>query len=118
MAAHAMFPRRLRLSRRGFMEVSADRSAKRATSEHFSAVLSVSHLSNSGCAVVVSKKVAKSAVARHLLKRRIRAALHEWCSSSHGLILYARAGSTEVPFSEISSEISNLLPRLGLSRTI
>jgi ribonuclease P protein component len=114
-----MFPRRLRLSRRGFMAVSADSSAKRATSPHFSAVLSPVADGRGGCAVVVSKKVAKGAVARHLLKRRIRASLQEYCSPTYGLIVYARAGSAEIPFSEISNELfTQLLPRLGLSRTI
>ena len=113
-----MFPRRLRLSRRGFVAASGDSTAKRATSPHFSATSSQMPDGNGGCAVVVSKKVAKSAVARHLLKRRTRATLQSWCSPTHGLIVYARAGSSVLTFQQIEEEINQLLPRLGLSRTM
>jgi len=71
-----------------------------------------------GCAVVVSKKITGSSVSRHLLKRRIRAALREWCSPDYGIIVFARAGSAPLSFEDISHELSELLPRVGMSRTM
>jgi ribonuclease P protein component len=101
--------RRLQLSRPDFTAVSSDRSAKRATTPHFSVVLSNLGV---GSAVVVPKKVTKSSVQRHLLKRRVREILTPWCSDSYGIIVYARAGSAALPYSEILDELSPLLQRM------
>ncbi|MDR3547893.1 MAG: ribonuclease P protein component [Candidatus Pacebacteria bacterium] len=114
-----MFSRPMRLSREAIASISGDPAAKRATSEHFSVVFSTNdRAAASGCAVVVSKKISKTSVRRHLLKRRIRAALKEWCSRDYVLIVYARAGSSSLPYSAIAEELSRLLPRAGAYRTM
>ena len=113
-----MFARPFRLSRQVIAEVSGSSAAKRATSEHFSAVCMQTDSAAGGCAVVVSKKVTKTSVGRHLLKRRVRAALKDWCRPSYALIIYGRAGSATLPYDVISDELSALLPRVGASRTM
>lgn len=107
-----MFHRRLRLSRLAVQNVATDSAAKRLSSQHFSAVVSKR---DAGIAVVVSKKVAKSAVARHLLKRQIRAAARLWYQSAYpvGVIIYAKPGSQELSFAGISAELTTLLHRFS-----
>ena len=104
-----MSKRRLHLSRPDFTAVTNDRSAKRATSSHFSVTLSVAGV---GSAVVVSKKVAKSSVQRHLIKRRVREIVAPWCSDTRALIVYARAGSGGLPYSAMAEELTLLLQRM------
>ena len=101
-----MSKRRLQISRSDFTNVSNDRSAKRGSTPHFSVVCSVFGV---GSAVVVSKKVAKSSVQRHQIKRRIREIIAPWCSDSFGIIVYARAGSAALPYSDMASELTPLL---------
>ena len=114
-------PGRRALSRSDFSLISGDRSSKRAASTHFSVTYSSQ---GSGLAVVVSKKVAKSAVERHLIKRRIREAAHavanrEAVVQSYGaLIIYARTGVGARPFAEIQAELTPLLEQLLPLRTI
>ncbi len=105
-----MSKRRLQLSRPDFTNVSNDRSAKRGSTPHFSVICSPLGV---GSAVVVSKKVAKSSVQRHLIKRRVREVLAPWCSDSFGIIVYARAGTASLPYSEIQTELSPLLQRMA-----
>ena len=104
-----MAKRRLHLSRPDFTAVTNDRSAKRASSQHFSVTISRAGV---GTAVVVSKKVAKSSVKRHLIKRRVREATAAWNSDTRALILYARAGSDSLPYSEIVAELTPLLHQM------
>jgi ribonuclease P protein component len=104
-----MSKRRLQLSRSDFTNVSNDRSAKRGSTPHFSVICSPQ---GAGSAVVVSKKVAKSSVQRHLIKRRVREVLAPWCADSCGIIVYARAGASALPYTEIQSELSQLLQRI------
>jgi ribonuclease P protein component len=106
-----MFPRRNRLSRPEFALVSSDRSAKRLTSLHFSIVISRAE-GVQGCSVVVAKKVAKSSVSRHLLKRRIRESVRLWSSGNYGFIVFARAGSASLSFADLSSELQQLLSQV------
>jgi ribonuclease P protein component len=114
-----MLASRLRLSRQAIAGISASSKAKRAASEHFSVVFAkADSAAEAGCAIIVSKKVSKTAVGRHLLKRRIRAALKDWCQSSYALLVYARAGSAACSFADIANEINALLPRVGASRTM
>jgi ribonuclease P protein component len=102
--------RRLQLSRPDFTAVSSDRAAKRITTSHFSVTSSRIGV---GTAVVVSKKVAKSSVQRHLLKRRVREVVAPFCDDSRALIVYARPGAGALPYLEISDELSKAL--LGLT---
>jgi ribonuclease P protein component len=98
--------RRIHISRPDFTAVSSDRSAKRLISRHFSITSSNKGI---GVAVVVSKKVAKSSVERHLLKRRVREVVAPFSSDKNAIIVYARPGALLLPFSEITTEISALL---------
>jgi ribonuclease P protein component len=107
--------RRLHLSRLDFNAASKDRTAKRGASLHFSIVISQA---GAGTAVVVSKKVAKSSVERHLIKRRVREAVAAISNSvpkasvshgTHATIVYAKAGSGALPYSEITTELNALL---------
>ena len=66
----AVFPRAKRLSRATLPVVLA--KGKRLSSEHFGIVFSEIE---EGCAVVVSKKVARLSVTRHRIKRRVLEAL-------------------------------------------
>jgi ribonuclease P protein component len=104
-----MTKRRLHLSRPDFSSATGDAKARRATSPHFSALYSKNGV---GFAFVVSKKVAKLSVGRHLLKRRVREAAKNWCSDSYALIVYARAGSATLTYKEIEAELTPLLQRV------
>jgi ribonuclease P protein component len=101
-----MSKRRLQLSRPDFSAVSSDRTAKRITTPHFSITYSKK---GAGTAVVVSKKVAKSSVQRHLIKRRVREAIAPFCDDAHALIVYARAGAAALPYSEMVEELTKAL---------
>ncbi len=99
-----MLPRGKRLTRSTFPDVVR---GKRAISAHFSITLTAS--AEGRAAVVVSKKVAKSSVARHQLKRRILEALHTRVLPGRSFIVYARAGSTTLSYASLESELTTLL---------
>ena len=80
----------------------------RATSPHFS-VSFKSAPSEGGCGVVVSKKVERSSVKRHLLKRRIREVLRNHCSKDTVLIVYARPKCQLLSFEALKTELDTLL---------
>ncbi len=102
-----MIPRKLRLSRAHFAPTGPE---KRLVSSHFS--LSIrENQAEGGCAVVVSKKVSKLSVGRHLLKRRVLSVLAPWCLSTRILIVYARPGSQTLPYPALQSELTELLAR-------
>ncbi len=102
----------MRLSRLDFTTVSQDQTARRVISPHFSVVFSTKA---QGMAVVVSKKVAKTSVGRHILKRRVRAAACPWFikHSNTALLIYVRPESQSLSFVDISNEINTLLARLA-----
>jgi ribonuclease P protein component len=104
-----MSKRRLQLSRSDFTSVSNDRSAKRGSTPHFSVICSPL---GTGSAVVVSKKVAKRSVQRHLIKRRVREVIAPRCADSFGIIVYARAGAGALAYGEIQTELNPLLQRI------
>ncbi len=105
-----MLPRRSRLSREGFDSLMRSR---RYSSPHFS--LSIQENGQyAGLGVVISKKVAKLAVSRHLLKRRISSVLAPFHTDSRALALFAKPGSKELPFSELKSELLGLLEQAGI----
>lgn len=99
-----MLPRSLRLSRGEFPDT---RGLKRALSAHFS--ISYEKSSNGGVAVVISKKVARLAVSRHLLKRQILAVLRPYASEKLVFIVNARTGAASIPFPELKDELNSLL---------
>ncbi len=103
-----MLPRAKRLSRAGFGTVA---TGKRAISAHFSVTYTKS--AEGRAAAVVSKKVAKRSVDRHLLKRRILAALASRIAPGRSFIVYARAGSPALPYRELTLELERLLDSLS-----
>lgn len=102
-----MVPKKLRLSREEFQKAAA---GKRAVSAHFS-VTARTVPEKGGIAVVISKKVAKRSVDRHLLKRRILEILRPQASPTCSFIVYARAGSPSLPFGALKEELSELYTR-------
>ena len=104
-----MLPQAKRLTRDDFTQVT---KGKRAITGHFS--LSYKHSLFSKGAVVVSKKVAKKATDRHVLKRRVLALLSKSMPEQTAVIVYARAGSPTLPFSRIKEEITELLTKAVL----
>ncbi len=81
----------------------------RAASPHFSIVWGASR--EGGAAAVVSKKVARRATARNLLRRRMLSVMKPFVSGNRYLVAYARAGSDTLPFHALSGELSVLLAR-------
>lgn len=62
--------------------------------------------------VVVSKKVAKTAVKRNLLRRRIYSVIQkERANIPKGLkfVIYAKAGSADLPYTKVKEAINGLL---------
>ncbi|HEX5774838.1 MAG TPA: ribonuclease P protein component [Candidatus Paceibacterota bacterium] len=102
-----MIPRRLRLSRAQFAHRT---NGKRAESAHFSVTYRAAP-GQGGCSSVISKKVAKRAVDRHLLKRRMNTVLLPWCSPTRSIVVYARAGSLALTFRALNEELTGLLRR-------
>jgi ribonuclease P protein component len=103
-----MLPRRLRLSRASF---ATSKGGVRLTSPHFS--VSLARTANSGgCAAIISKKVARLAVTRHRLKRRILVVLRPWCKKEYALTVFAKTGCASLPFQTLKEELSVLLGRL------
>lgn len=65
----------------------------------------------SAAAVVVSKKVARSAVMRHLVRRRVYAALRElgFLETQRALVVITRKGVTNLSYSQLKEELQALL---------
>ena len=91
--------------------MTSGKGLMRATSPHFAVSYGPASPSG-GCGVVVSKKVEKSSVKRHMLKRRMREALRPHCSKDQVLIVYARAGAQALSFEELSLELTELIERI------
>jgi ribonuclease P protein component len=99
-----MLPKSFRLTRQDFPDT---RVLKRVTSPHFS--ISYGPSLNGGIAVVISKKVARLAVSRHLLKRRILAVLRPYVSDTLVLVVHTRTGASAIPFPELKEELLSLV---------
>lgn len=109
-----MLPHSHRLPRAGFEQMTG---LKRSASRHFS----ISYIESApigGFAVIVSKKVAKSSVERHQLKRRVREIIRSWAEKGRVLIVFARSGATNLPYSEIEAELTPLLRQSFSSGTM
>ncbi len=83
----------------------------RATIKHFSIIYSNDY---SGHAIIVSKKVAKKAITRHRIKRRVRAILRN-IDVSGGCIIFARTGADILDYKNMDSEIKELITRVKQS---
>ncbi|OGG43159.1 hypothetical protein A2841_01635 [Candidatus Kaiserbacteria bacterium RIFCSPHIGHO2_01_FULL_48_10] len=97
-----MFPRRKRLQRADFARLAR---GKRLNSRHFSVTVSPHVV---GYAVVVSTKTARLASARHLLKRRVLAALRALPLPA-SVVVFAKESATNLSFAEIKTELATLL---------
>ena len=65
--------------------------------------------------IVVSKKVAKKAVQRNLLKRRIRAIVNTTAQKKEkNLMIITKAGVEKLSFQELKQEIVSQLNKLSL----
>ena len=82
---------------------------KRFFSEHFSALLTSG--TRAAFAVVVPKKVAKSAVLRHKIRRRVYAALHT-SNPKGSLVLFPKASVAVLPMNELAAELEQLLSKI------
>ena len=100
-----MMPRRLRLSRETFAKAA---SGRRATSAHFSVTVR-NTAKEGGAAVIISKKVAKKSVDRHLLKRRALDVVRPLVSPTRSMIIYARAGSPTLSYRALKEELIQLV---------
>jgi ribonuclease P protein component len=108
-----MLPRKLRLSRAHFAPSDSSKGPEtRAASPHFSVTRRVTEPGKGGASAVVAKKVEKTSVGRHRLKRRIRAVLVEYAVTATALIVYARSGAGALPFSVLEAELRELLSRV------
>lgn len=105
-----MLPRKLRLSRQSFPHTA---SLNKRQGKHLTLVYGKA-TKGGGCAVVVSKKISKSAVERHAIKRRLLATLLPSCRNDRFLIIYARTGCAETPRSTLSQELKTLLTEASL----
>ncbi len=102
-----MLPRRSRLTRAAFSNTGKE---MRAVSPHFS--VSIRETETTGIAAIISKKVEKTSVGRHLLKRRMMGVAREWCATPHAVMIYARTGAGSLPYAELKKELHALLARL------
>ncbi len=100
-------PRGRRLPRAAFPALLR---AKRLSSPHFG--VSVASAPRGGCAVVIPKKAVPHSVDRHLLKRRVLSVLKKWYAPHMALVVYAKNGSSTLPFRIIQSELEALLGKL------
>jgi len=110
-----VFSRRERLPRSKFPALL--KHGRRFSSEHFTAVLSTikDHVLPNGTygyAVVVSKKVARLSVTRHLIKRRILHAL-KTLPLPKNLILFPQPSIVGVHYQDIKIELANLLSKIN-----
>ncbi len=103
-----MIPRKMRLSRAHFAPQGPE---TRAASTHFS-LSTWEAPQRGGLAAVISKKVARLSVSRHLLKRRILAAALPFGSTDRAVVIYARPNAASLPYSELKSELTELLARV------
>lgn len=99
-----MLPQEKRLTREDFTAVGA---GKRVITTHFSCTKQESSFLK--VAIVISKKVAKKATDRNLLKRRVHAVIHKKSPPKGVYIIYARKNSQTLSYKEIEQELTTLL---------
>jgi len=109
-----MLAKSARLSRADFSDIAGKRGFL-AQGKLFS--LKVSPLAGRlKFAVVVSAKVAKLSVGRHLVKRRATEAIHKFeiRADSKACILYAKSPAVTASYREIENEVKTLLQGAGV----
>ncbi len=106
-----MLPKSKRLTRRD-IESLGGRGGRKVHTEHFSLIAQPHAREKWG--VVVSKKVARKAVARNLLRRRLYALAREVGSpypAPHSLLIITKKGAAEGSFQELRTEFMQLCER-------
>ena len=98
-----MIPRRLRLSRE---DIGHFKAQKRVSSPHF--VVSVGP--GTGAVVIISKKVAKLSVVRHLLKRRVLSLVLPYLNKQ-ALLITLRPGAAALSKAAFAAELTELLQK-------
>lgn len=107
-----MLKRSHKISRREFLSVSP---ARPFHTDHLS--IRAVPAESTQFSVVASKKVARTAVSRNRLKRRVYAALenaYPRLNNSHRAVFYAKKGAEELPYSAIQEEVLFLLKKAGM----
>ena len=97
----------MRLSRAHFAPIGPE---TRGASPHFS-LSTWEAPQKGGVAAVISKKIARFSVSRHLLKRRILAATLPYASPDRAMVIYARPGSPALSYQELKKELDDLITR-------
>jgi ribonuclease P protein component len=107
-----MFPRSSRLERNHFEAVLKE--GKAFHTAHFSLRIAEKKGLDKGLfSVVVPKAVAKNAVVRNKVKRRVRALLKECIPSSPLLTaIFVKKGATALSIDEYRSELSQLMSKV------
>lgn len=101
-----MFPRRERLSRAVFP--TALSTGRRFSSQNLSVIFPKE---SKGYAVIVSKKTARLAVTRHLIKRRVLAALRT-LPLPPSLIIFPKSSVSGMQYQDVKLELANLLSKI------
>lgn len=108
-------PSRYRLSRADFAHT---RRLARETGRFFMfSYGTVPNRTFPGVACVISGKIAKNAVRRNRLRRRVRAILLPFCAGASAptvFVLMAKKGAAEASFEEIQADIESFLKRKHL----
>jgi ribonuclease P protein component len=68
--------------------------------------------------VIVDTKVSKKATERNLLKRRVRAILHEATLPTGDLVVRVYPQARDLPFSSLHNQVTQCLKRLSPSRGV
>ncbi len=103
-----MLKKQSRLSRLAFNGVF--RAPKRSHSPHFQLLYVPEETLTAS--VVVSKKIAKTAVSRNTLRRRVYNLLRNASKEQSlrgGYIVIAKQGASDIPFRELKAEIIDLI---------
>jgi ribonuclease P protein component len=107
-----MLPKKNRVRTAHFSPIAGvDRSARNFHSPHFSFKSQKADSGSARFAVIVSKKMEKTAVGRNKIKRRMRAALSPFAKHAKPSVnfVYAKKGAAAISFKEIQKEINLLL---------
>lgn len=102
-----MFPRTKRLSREDI--TPSLKVGRRVSSKYFTAILPDK---KEGFTVIISKKTVRLAVTRHLIKRRVLAALRA-LPHPKALILFPKAIAKDLAYKDLKEELGVLLSKIS-----
>lgn len=93
-------------------EFSRFKPSRRINGRYFTLLIGSAEEKNPKCSCVVSKKVASRAVSRNVIKRRCREVVRKYgpeMQKSRSVVLYAKSAAAAAPFSDVKSDIIELL---------